>query len=211
MDDFKVYQGALAGIALLLSFLAMMVGFAIVIVQGKLGGLAAAFRGVEGIGEAASGLSILARAGLPSMALQLIGFGVLTAMLQDSGEGSIATAAFGLLIFADIFFTLKGSFEGDMTLWASRRWARTGSSPEIYEALHVWINNLTRPGYIALIVAMAGFGWGVLRAGIMVPWAAWASIGWSLLWLLAYFVNVGFPAIILFYPLIFGIGLLIIG
>lgn len=208
MMDFAAYQGKVAGAALLLSFLSISVGFVVVIAQGKFQGLAAAFRGVEGIGEGATGLSILAQAGLPSTVFQLIGFGILAAMLHEAGEVSIATVAFGLLIFASAFFALKGSFEGDMTVWAARQWASTGSVPAMYEALHTWINNAGRVGYIALIVAMAGFGWGALRVGLLAPWVNWASIGWSLLWFLAYLVNVGFPAIILFYPLIFGIGLL---
>lgn len=52
--DFIPYQGRIAGAALLLSILSILAGLLIVAVQGKFQGLAAGFRGVEGIGEAAS-------------------------------------------------------------------------------------------------------------------------------------------------------------
>ncbi len=49
MTDFVTYQGKIAGIALLLSLLSLAVGLIIVAAQGKVYGLAAGFRGVEGI------------------------------------------------------------------------------------------------------------------------------------------------------------------
>ena len=76
---FVTYQGKFAGIALLLSILSIAIGLGIVVAQGRLYGLAAGFRGVEGIGQAASALSVMAWAGLPFALFQLIGFGILAA------------------------------------------------------------------------------------------------------------------------------------
>lgn len=47
-----------------------------------------------------------------------------------------------------------------------------------------------------------------LRGELLTPWVGWVSLGWSLLWLVFYWV-VGIPAVILVFPLVFGIGLLL--
>ena len=71
-----------AGAALLLSILSILVGLLIVATQGRFRGLAAGFMGVEGIGEAASALAVMAKAGLSFALLQVVGFGILAAQLR---------------------------------------------------------------------------------------------------------------------------------
>lgn len=56
---------------------------------------------MEGIGEQASGHLITARAGLLSTLLQTVGFGILTAMLHQSGAAAISTVAFGIMNHLD--------------------------------------------------------------------------------------------------------------
>lgn len=96
-----------------------------------------------------------------------------------------------------------------MTVWAAQQWEATGSVPEAYEPMHAWVNEAFALSYASLLVAMAGFGWAVLRTDLLAPWVGWLSIGWSALWLVGYVFSVGLPAIIVLYPLIYGISLLL--
>ena len=209
MNEFFDSAERIAGAALLLSILSILVGLLIVATQSKFRGLAAAFMGVEGMGEAASALAVMAKAGLPFALLQVVGFGVLAAQLQGAGEASMATVSFGLLIFALTVSSIEGTFQGSVTVWAGQQWARTGSVPEMYEALRTWINGSIQPVYIfAYLAAMAGFSWGILLAGLLAPWVGWLSLGWSIFWIVGYMV-VGIPAVIIVFPLIYGIGLLL--
>lgn len=131
---FVTYQGKFAGIALLLSILSIAIGLGIVAAQGRLYGLAAGFRGVEGIGQAASALSVMAWAGLPFALFQLIGFGILAVMLEGTGERTLATLSPALVLVALVVSTIEGTFQGSVTAWAGRQlcssYAHTWLLPE---------------------------------------------------------------------------------
>lgn len=209
MGDVVPYQGRVAGAALLLSVGSIVLGFLIVARQGRMHGLTAGFRGVEGAGEAASALSTMARVGLPYTLLQLVGFGVLAVMLWRADEGLLATLSFGVLIFASAVSVFRGAFEGTVTVWAAGEWATNGTVPEMYKPLSEWVNSLFAIAYFSLLLSMVGFGWGVLRAGLLPNWVGWVSIVSSVLWIVGYVFGVGLPAIMLMFPLIYGIGLLL--
>ena len=209
MNGFFNGTERIAGAALLLSILSILVGLLVVATQGKFRGLAAAFMGVEGFGASASALAVMTKAGLPFALLQAVGFGILAAQLRGAGEASIATVSFGFLIFALSVSSIEGTFQGSVTVWAGQQWARTGSAPEMYEALRTWINGSIQPVYIfAYLAAMAGFSLGILRTRLLAPWVGWLSLGWSIFWIVGYMV-VGIPAVIIMFPLIYGIGLLL--
>jgi hypothetical protein len=209
MADVASYQARIGGVALLLSVAAIAVGFAVIAAQGRMHGLTAGFRGVEGVGEAASALSTMAKAGLPSTLLQLAGFGILAVMLRDAGEGVLSTVSFGILIFASAVMVIRPTFEGTITVWAAQEWATTGAIPDLYQPLLDWVHGVFAIAYVSLLVAMLGFGWGALRAELLAPWVGWVSIGWSAIWIVGYVFGVGLPAIIIVFPLIYGIGLLL--
>lgn len=202
------YQARMGGIALLLSMAAMAVGFSVIAAQGRMQGLTAGFQGVEGVGEAASALSVMAKAGIPYMLLQLIGFGILAVMLRGAGEGVLSTVSFGILVLALAVMVIRPTFEGTVTVWAAREWATTGAVPDLYQLLWDWVGSIFAIAYVSLLVAMAGFGWGILRADLLAPWVGWVSIGWSVVWIIGYVFGVGLDAIILLYPLIYGVGLM---
>lgn len=209
MADMVSYQARIGGVALLLSVAAIAVGFGVIAAQGRMHGLTAGFRGVEGVGEAATALSTMAKAGIPSTLLQLAGFGILTVMLRDAGEGILSTLSFGILIFASVVMVIRPTFEGTVTVWAAQEWATNGALPDLYQPLLDWVGSVFAIAYLSLLVAMAGFGWGILRADLLAPWVGWVSIGWSAVWIVSYVFGVGLPAIIVLYPLIYGIGLLL--
>lgn len=209
MADIVSYQAKIGGVALLASVAVTAVGFGVIAAQGRMHGLTAGFRGIEGVGEAASALSTMAKAGLPSILLQLAGFGILTVMLRDAGEGILSTLSFGILILASAAAVIRPTFEGTVTVWAAQEWATTGAVPDLYQPLWDWVGSVFAIAYVSLLVAMAGFGWGILRADLLAPWVGWVSIGWSVVWIVGYVFSFGLPAIIILYPLIYGIGLLL--
>ena len=209
MIDLVSYQGRVAGAALLLSLVSLVIGMVIIGIQGKFGGLAASFSGVEGFGDTVSALSTLAKAAIPLTLLQVVGFGILAAMLREQGEASISTVSFGLMLLALALTVFRGAFDGTVTVWAAEQSASSGSAPDLFEPLRAWARFIFEIAYVAYFAATAGFGWGVLRTGILPAWVGWVSIGWSVLWIGGYVFNLGLPAFILFPPLIFGITLLL--
>ena len=82
----------IAGALLVLGMLITGAGFIAVIIQGNIEGLEASFKGVEGIGEAASAFRTLG-AFTPAMILMLLGFGVLTAYMTEAGEQAVSFLA----------------------------------------------------------------------------------------------------------------------
>ncbi len=210
MADLVIHQGKIAGAALIISLLSLGIGLVIIGIRGKFGGLAASFRGVEGLGDRASALSILAKAAIPLTLLQVVGFGILAALLSEQGEASISTVSFGLMILALALTVFRGAFDGTITVWAAEQSAGSGSVPDLFESLRTWPRFIFEIAYVTYFAATAGFGWGVLRTGILPAWVGWVSIGWSVLWIGVYIFKQGLPAFILFPPLIFGITLLLL-
>ena len=209
MIDLVAYQGKIAGAALLLSLAFLVIGLAIIGIQGKFGGLAASFSGVEGFSDTASALTTVAKAAIPYTLLQIVGFGILAVMLREKGEASISIISFGILLFALALSAFRGAFDATITVWAAEQSPSGGDIHDLFEPLRAWAGFTFEVGYVAFFVAMAGYGWGVLRTGILPPWVGWVSIGWSALWVGGYVFKVGLPAFILFPPLIFGIALLV--
>ena len=107
----------------------------------------------------------------------------MTDLVNDQGKVAGATLVLSIL-------SLEGTFQGSVTAWSGRQWAATGQVPELYEAPRAWVNGTVQPVYVlAYLLAMAGFGWAALQAGLPTPWVGWASLGWSLLWLVGYRVG----------------------
>lgn len=199
-----------AGAALLLSMAAVVVGLAVAGAQGRLHGMAAGFRGVEDVGEAASVLSLLNIAAGVMILLQLVGFTLLAVMLAEAGERALASVALVLFVFAVAVAVIEGSFQGAVTPWAGRHWERTGAVPELFEALRHWVQYGVQPVYMAAyLLAMAGFGWAVLRTAVLPDWVGGAALGWTGLAAVLYFGVVGAPAVIAVYPLLFGFALVL--
>lgn len=202
-------QARVGGFLLLLSIVSIGVGLIVAAVQGTFRGLSAGFRGIEGVGESASALSVMAKAGVPYVVFQLLGFGILAVMLRNAGEGMISTLSFALVVFASAVSVLRGAFEGTVTVWAAGELAGTGSVPALYEPLHSWVNDVFEIAYVSLLLAMAGFGWAVLQTDLLAAWVGWISIAWSGIWFLGYVFGVGIPAVIALYPLVYGLALLL--
>lgn len=74
----------IAGILLLLSLLLLLIGLGFVATQGKLEGMAVAFRGVGPPFRDASGLRIMAGFALPAFMALLAGFTLLTMLAYDA-------------------------------------------------------------------------------------------------------------------------------
>ena len=72
----------------------------------------------------------------------------------------------------------------------------------------MWVDTFFRLAYCVHLVAVAGFGWAILRAGLLPLWVGWAAIGWSILWLAGYPLGIGAPGILLIMPAVIGAALL---
>ncbi len=141
--------------------------------------------------------------------VQLLGFGLFTRLLLRAGDEYLAIPAFIAILSAAILGVLHGTFHMSVETWAAQEAARTGSVPEVYEPLRAWISSFFRVAYITHLVAMVGFGWGILRAALLAPWVGWAAIGWSALWLVGGLAGVGVPGILFIIPAVIGVSLLL--
>lgn len=139
--------------------------------------------------------------------LQLLGFGLLTIMLVQAGDETLAIPAFIAVVVAAILGVLHGTFNMSVEIWASQEAARTGSIPEIYVVLQDWISDTFRIGYLLYLAATAVYGWAILRTDLLPAWLGMAAIGWSLLWLLSGLIGDGAPAIPLIMPAVIGAAL----
>ena len=170
-----------AGALLVLGMLITLAGIIVVAIQGKVEGLEAAFKGVEGIGDETSAFRTVGAFSRPGLILMLLGFGTLTVHLTESGDRAISLVALNLLLVTVVFSAIEGTFQSEVTAWAGEEWARTGTTPEFYEPLRQWMNGPVQLVYMTFgLSSMAGYGWAILRTMVLPRWVGWATIGWSL-------------------------------
>lgn len=202
--------GKIAGLFLLGSLLAGLLALAILIASGSLPAFSASLRG--SLAETAPYTGIfrwLLRLWVIGWMLQMLGFGLLARLLVCGGEEQLAILAFLGVLLATLGGVLHGTFHMSVEVWAAQEAARTGSVPEVYEPLRAWASSTFGVGYVVHLLATAGFGWGILRAGLVSPGIGWAAIGWSVLWLVGYAAGAGAPGVLFIMPAVFGGALLL--
>lgn len=201
----------LGGIAFLVSVVVLASAFMLIAARGQLRGVSAAFMGVEGIGRDAIALRTLMKATAIYGVLHIIGFGILASILTTAGERTLALISFGLWVFASAAGVTRSVFDGTVTVWAGEIWAETGSVPEIYEPLSSFVQNaFLWFAEVPWLLAAAGFGWAILRAGVLPSWVGYVAIGWSAIWLVfPLLFRFDLPATLAFFPILFGIGMLL--
>lgn len=201
----------IGGAALLTGVVVLGAVFALVAMRGQIRGAGAGFMGVEGVGRDAAALATVMRGTAVFAILQLIGFGILSAAVSRAGEQTLGLISFGLWVFASAVAALRTAFEGTVTVWAGEQWASTGTVPDIYEPLSAFAqNSFLWYAEIPWLVAAAGFGWAVVRSGVLPAWIGYAAIAWSVLWLvLPYVFGSDLPAVLILFPLLFGIAMVV--
>jgi uncharacterized membrane protein len=202
----------MAGLLMILSIVIILGAVALIGVQGRLGGMAAAFRGVGPETGDASGLRTIARFAVPYTMAQLAGFALFTLLLLRAGDRGLAVVALVLLVFWSVLAAIEGSFHASVTVWAAEEAARTGAVPTFFEPLRRWLNSeLQLVNMSFALTAMLLFSWSALRTGLIPTWIGWAALAWSLLSFPLYYLVLGAPLIIIVFPLLFGVGLLLVG
>ena len=199
----------IAGIVLVSSFLILLLALSILIASGRLPAFSAGLQG--SLAEKAlyaSTFRLLSTFWTAGWIVQLLGFGLLTRLLLRTGDESLAIPAFIAIFVAAIVGVLHGTFHMSVETWAAQEAARTGSVPEVYKPLRVWIGASFRVAYVVHLAATAGFGWGILCTRLLASWVGWVTIGWSVLWLPGYPVGAGAPGLLFIMPAVIGIELL---
>lgn len=201
----------LGGIAFLAGTAALAVTFGLIAARGQMRGVGASFMGVEGIGRDAAALRTLAKGQAIYGVLLIVGFGVLASGLMEAGERTLALVSFGLWVLASAAGVIRAASDATITVWAAEQWAETGTVPDIYEPLNAFTqNSFVWYAEIPMLVAAAGFGWAVIRSGVLPPWVGYVAVAWSALWLLFPLVfKYDLPAVLALFPILFGIGMLV--
>ena len=196
----------IAGGSIILGILITAGGFIAVAAQGNIGGLEAAFKGVEDIGGAASAFRTIG-VFTPALVLLLVGFAALTAHLATAGDRVISLVALNLLVVYFVLSVIEGTFHSEVTAWASREWTRTGSVPEFYEPLRQWVNGSIQVLYMTVgFASMIAYGWALLRTRILPSWVGWTTVAYSTVWLIVVLVTQdSVPAVFLVPPLLIGV------
>lgn len=187
----------------------LVVAFVLIAVRGQIRGAGAGFMGVEGIGRDAAALATMMRALALFAILQLVGFGVLASAVSRAGELTLGLISFGLWVFGSSVGAIRTASEGTITVWAGERWTDTGSVPEFYEPFNSFAqNSFFWYAEIPWLVAAAGFGWAVVRSGVLPSWVGYAVIGWSALWLVFPLIfRFDLPAVLAVFPILFGVAM----
>jgi hypothetical protein len=197
-----------AGSLLVTSLLILVLALIIMIASGAMPGFSAMLQGsLAQVAPYAATFRLLILLFVIGWIVQLLGLGLLTRLLLRAGGEQLAILAFTLILVAAIISILYSTFRMSVELWAAQEAARIGTLPAFYEPLRAWISDFFRVASRMYHLAVAGYGLGILRTGLLVSWVGWAAIGWSLLWLLGGLVGVGAPAIPLIMPVIIGIAL----
>ena len=177
-------EGRVAGLILLASLVPFVL-FGVTAVRGESPATYGLFRPIE---DLASRLPVSAWGlvwQLTSLILVLAGFGILTSQLQARGEMFLPLLGFGLLLVSVALTSIEGSFYQFMSPWAAQESVRTGSTPEVFQAMFKWMNTSLQIVYMLFgLVAYGAYGWSILRAGYLPPWAGWTTIGWAAGWLI---------------------------
>lgn len=202
--------GRIAGIVLIASILILVIALIIMIASGAMPAFFALLQGsLAQVAPYAATFRLLILLFVVGWIVQLLGFGLLTRLLLRAGDEQVAILAFILLLVAASLGILYSTFRMSVELWAAQEAARTGSIPEVYVALRGWISSFFRVAYRVHLVAVAGFGWGIVRTGLLAPGIGWTAMGWSLLWLAGGLAGVGAPGILFIMPAVIGIALLL--
>lgn len=200
-----------AGLLMLLSIVIILGAVGLIAMQGRLGGMAAAFRGVGPDSGDVSGLRTIARFAVPYTMALLAGFTLFTLQLQ-AGDRRPAVVALVLLVIWSVLAAVEGSFHASVTTWAAEEAARTGATPPFFEPLRHWLNSeLQLVNMSFALTAMLLFSWSALRTVLLPAWLGWIALAWSLVSFPLYYLVLGAPLIVIVTPLILGLGLLVRG
>lgn len=198
---------------LLVASIIPFAGLAILAIRGDFPSLYGLFRPIEDLADRLplNAWGLICQ--VANLVLVVAGFGMLAVQLQGAGDRALPLIAFALLVGSAILMALEGSFYQSMNPWAAKEAVRTGSSPELYQAMHHWFNTSVQLVYMILgLLAFAGFGWSVLRTGLLPAWAGWMTVLWSLSWLILTVVTqITIPAGVFLWPWILGAILILEG
>lgn len=202
--------GRIADLFLLASLLVGLLALAILVASGALPAFSASLQGsLAASAPYADIFRWLLLLWVIGWILQTLGFGLFARLLARAGEEQVAIVAFLGVLLAAIVGVFHGTFHMSVEAWAAQEAARMGSVPEAYEPLQAWVSSTFRVGYVVHLLAAAGFGWGILRAGLLAPWVGPVTIGWSVLWLVGYVAGAGAPGILFIMPAVIGVALLL--
>jgi len=197
-------------VVLLLSIFLPVIGY-ILISGGHLGGFRSSIFGIEGVGDSADVVRKTFPINVLTLVLTLLGYGMLTILLYESGGKAIALMAFMLLFSSQLVLIFQRTFDSSVTVWAAKELAHTSKVPELFEPLWQWMHSTVQQTFVYLgLLAIAVYGWAFLQSALLSSWLGWACIGWGGVWLI-FFIVAGdsLPAVLFVPPLVIGIAALL--
>lgn len=119
---------------------------------------------------------VLVLAGLVSTVL---GLTLLASMLREAGDRTFSHLGLTAFLFGAILFAVTIAANFTVTVWAA-----TGTSETVaialYEPVEKWGQTLLSIYTVLAFLGMAAIGAAMVQTGLVGRWAGWATIGWSL-------------------------------
>lgn len=199
-----------AGGLLVGGLLVLMLAAVIMIASGAMPGFSAILQGsLAEVAPYAATFRLLILMFVVGWIIQLLGLSLLTRLLVRAGAEQIAILAFTLMVAAAVMAILWSTFRMSVELWAAQEAARTGIVPGLFEPMQAWTTSFEKVASRMHYVAMAGFGWGIVRTRLLTPALGWATIGWSALWLVGGLGGGLPPGLVFVMPAVIGVALLL--
>jgi hypothetical protein len=194
------------GVVLLLSIFLPLIGY-LLISGGHLSGFRSSIFGIEGVGDSAEVVRKTFPVNVLTLVLTLLGYGMLTIMLHESGDKALALLAFILLLSSQIVLIFERTFDSSVTVWAAKELAHTSKVPELFQPLWQWMHTTVQMTFVYLgLLAIAAYGWAILQSALLSSWLGWSLIGWGGVWLIIFLVaGDSLPAVLFVPPLVIGI------
>ena len=110
----------------------------------------------------------------------LLGFALLTKLLQNAGDRTFSYLALIALLFGDILLVIYIAFPLGVAPLAAQETAKTGVAPDYYVQLTLWTQPLFVIYTILAFSTLATYGGAVLYTRVLPHWVGWLSIVYGL-------------------------------
>jgi hypothetical protein len=202
----------ITGIALILSTLICHSGLALLFARAQFGEVLNLSRNekLPIIARRPAAYRLGCRLVLVGWIVSTMGFVMLTTLLLDAGDPIISTLASVLFLSGIASAIGFWARHVPVILLAAEETVRTAKVPEYYESFQRAADSFVGIYILLGLLAMAGFGWALLRTSFLAGWVGWITLVWGLLWAGLFLkTSEGIPLLPMVMPVVIGISLLL--
>lgn len=142
----------------------------------------------------------------------MAGLTMLTTLLEGANERTLSRLGLVGFLLAAVLWVIFSAFRAVITIKAAQETAATATVPAYYEPLAQWAFALFYAYAVVGYLALAAYGGSLLQVGLLLTWAGWATLIFSIAMLtLLIITGDTLPAFHYLPPLLIGILLIVLG